>query len=164
MELFHRLTGADLPNWMLQIAGTLVLVAPLFVRRDRWDEPRFRLLYLCSTLMFVTLFNHQAERAAYAIAYTGMTIWFVTEPRTAWRTALYGLAVVTIPLMSTVIPVPAALKSPTAMVYRLALPTVVVWLAIQWELLRGGVTAGHVPRYLPLGMGGSPRQRFAPET
>ena len=137
MGLIERITGAGWPNWPVQVAGTLALLAPLGLRRDRWDDARFRLLYLCSLLLFVTLFNHQAERAAYVIAFTGMAIWFASEPRVAWRTALFGLAVVTMPLMSTVVPVPLWLRSPTAMVYRLALPTLLVWLAIQRSLLKG---------------------------
>jgi hypothetical protein len=138
MELLHRLSGADWPNWPVQLAGTLLLLAPLALRRDRWDEHRFRLLYLCSVLLYVVLFNHQAERASYVIAFTGIAIWFAAEPRTAWRTALFAIAFVTIPLMSTLIPVPAAFKSPTGMLWRLAVPTLVIWAVIQAELWRGG--------------------------
>lgn len=136
MELLHRLTGAGWPNWPVQLAGTLVLVAPLLVRRDRWDSARFRLLYLCSLLLFVVLFNHQAERAAYLFAFTALSIWFVSEPRAGWRTALFGVVVVTMPLMSTLLPVPASFKSPTAMVWRLALPAFVAWVIIQIDLWR----------------------------
>ena len=136
MELLHRLTGADWPNWIVQLSGTVVLVAPLLLRRDRWDSARFRLRYLCSTLLFVVLFNHQAERAAYLFAFTSLCIWFVSEPRAAWRTALFGLTVVTMPLMSTVLPVPAFMKTPTAMVWRLAVPSMLAWLIIQYELWR----------------------------
>jgi hypothetical protein len=136
MELLHRLTGADWPNWIVQLSGTLVLVAPLLARRARWDSARFRLLYLCSLLLFVVLFNHQAERAAYLFAFTSLSIWFASEPRTAWRTALFGIAVLTMPLMSTVLPAPAAMKTPTAMVWRLAVPSMLAWLLIQVELWR----------------------------
>jgi Glycosyltransferase family 87 len=141
MELVHRVTGADWPNWIVQLSGTLVLVAPLLVRRERWDSARFRLLYLCSLLLFVVLFNHQAERAAYLFAFTGLSIWFVSEPRTAWRTALFGLAVVTMPLMSTLLPVPAFMKSPTAMVWRLTVPSTLAWLILQVELWRTAESA-----------------------
>jgi hypothetical protein len=134
MELLHRITGADWPNWIVQLSGTVVLVAPLLMRRDRWDSARFRLLYLCSVLLFVVLFNHQAERAAYLFAFTSLSIWFVSEPRTRWRTALFGITVVTMPLMSTLLPVPAAMKTPTAMVWRLAVPSMLAWLIIQVEL------------------------------
>ena len=79
MELVHRATGVAWPNWPLQLLGTLALLAPLALRRERWDEARFRLLYLCSVLLYVVLFNHQAERASYLIAFTGATIWFAAE-------------------------------------------------------------------------------------
>lgn len=135
MELVHRVTGASLPNWIVQFSGVIVLLLPLGLRRDRWDEPRFRLLYLCSVLLFSVLFNHQAERAAYIIGFVGATIWFVTEPRAAWRTTLYGVTFVTISIMSTLVP-GAWLRTPAMMTYRLALPSLAIWLVIQWALLR----------------------------
>ena len=135
MELVHRLTGATWPNWPLQLLGTFALLAPLAIRRDRWDEARFRLSYLCSVLLYVVLFNHQAERASYLIAFTGATIWFVAETRTRLRTALYALAMLTIPVMSTLIP-GAPLRTPEMMTYRLVLPCLAIWLLIQREMLR----------------------------
>jgi hypothetical protein len=137
MELIHRWLGTAWPNWPVQLAGTMLLLAPLALRRDRWDDYRFRLLYLCSVLLYVVLFNHQAERASYVIAVAGAALWFASEPRARWRTALFVVAFVTIPLMSTLIPVPASMKSRTAMLYRLALPCLAIWIAIQWELLTG---------------------------
>ena len=134
MELLHRITGVALPNWPLQLIATVALLAPLAIRRERWDEARFRLLYLCSVLLYVVLFNHQAERASYLIAFTGATIWFTAEPRTRWRTALYGLAALTIPVMSTLIP-GDLLRTPAMMSVRLALPCLAIWLVIQRELL-----------------------------
>jgi hypothetical protein len=136
MELAHRITGADLPNWPLQLAGTLVLLAPLALRRERWDDARFRLLFLCSVLLYVTLFNHQAERASFVIAFTGIALWFTSEPRVPWRTALFGVALVTISLMSTVIPLPQDLRTPGVVLVRLAVPTLLVWIAIQAALWR----------------------------
>ena len=135
MALVHRATGAAWPNWPLQLLGTIVVLVPLALRRARWGEARFRVLYLCSVLLFVVLFNHQAERAAYVIAFTGATIWFAAEPRAPWRTALYGAAALTIPVMSTLVP-GAWLRTPEAMTYRLALPCLLIWLAIQRDLLR----------------------------
>jgi hypothetical protein len=135
MELVHRVTGAAWPNWPLQLLGTLALIAPLAIRRDRWDEARFRLSYLCSVLLYVVLFNHQAERASYLIAFTGATIWFAAEARTRARTALYALAALTIPVMSTLIP-GAWLRTPGMTTYRLVLPCLAIWVVIQRELLR----------------------------
>ena len=135
MELVHRTTGVAWPNWPLQLLGTLALLAPLAIRRERWDEARFRLLYLCSVLLYVVLFNHQAERASYLIAFTGATIWFASEPRRRARTLLYALATLTIPVMSTLVP-GDWLRGPGIMTYRLALPCLAIWLVIQRDLLR----------------------------
>lgn len=144
MELVHRATGIAWPNWPLQLLGTVVLLAPLTLRRERWDEARFRLLYLCSVLLYVVLFNHQAERASYLIAFTGATIWFAAEPRAGWRTALYGIAALTIPVMSTLVP-GAVLRTPGIMTVRLALPCLAIWLVIQRELLRPQARAAQRP-------------------
>lgn len=137
MELLHRWTaGFVVRSWPVQLAGVAALLLPLALRRDRWPEPRFRLLYLCSVLLFVVLFNHQAERASYVIAMTGAAIWFVSAPPARWRTALFSAAFLTIPVMSTLVP-GAWLKLPTVVLYRLAFPTLLIWLAVQWALLRG---------------------------
>ena len=138
MELVHRWGGVNWANWPIQVVGTGILLAPLALRRERWTDPRFRLRYLCSLLLYVVLFNHMAERASFVIAFTGMAIWFASEPRAAWRTALFGLAFVTIPLMATVLPVPAFLTSETGTLYRVALPTLLIWGAMQWALWRRG--------------------------
>jgi hypothetical protein len=135
MELVHRVTGIAWPNWPLQLLGTIALVAPLAIRRERWDEARFRLMYLCSVLLYVVLFNHQAERASYLIAFTGATIWFAAGARTRARSALYAVAALTIPVMSTLVP-GAWLRTPELMTYRLVLPSLAIWLVIQRELLQ----------------------------
>ena len=81
------------------------LLAPLALRRDRWDDARFRLLYLCSLLLYVVLFNHQAERASYLIAFTGATIWFALRARRALaHVALRARPFSPFPLMSTLVP------------------------------------------------------------
>lgn len=135
MALVHHWLGTAWPNWPIQLAGTILLLAPLAWRRDRWTDRAFRNLYLCSVLVFVTLFNHQAERSSYLIAFTGATIWFVGQGRSLSRNLLYPVALVTIPLMSTLIPVPYAFRTPTAMLFRLAVPMLAMWIAIQWDLL-----------------------------
>ncbi|MDB4899091.1 MAG: hypothetical protein JWN53_899 [Gemmatimonadetes bacterium] len=144
MELIQHWTRAGLPNWPVQSAGVLLLLAPLGVRRARWDEIRFRLLYLCSVLIFVALFNHQAERASYAIAFAGAAIWFASGPMDRWRTLLFGVAFLTMPVASTLVP-GTWLKLPTVVLYRLAAPMLAIWIAVQvelWRSARGGAADG----------------------
>jgi len=136
MEVLHRWLGVDWPNWPIQLAGAIALLTPIARRRDRWTDHRFRIEFLCSVLLFVSLFNHQAERSSYLIAFVGATIWFVNGKRTAGRTVLFAVAALTIPLMSTLLPIPDVLRSPPAMLYRLALPILAIWILIQWDLMR----------------------------
>ena len=142
MELIHRWSGRTIPNWPIQLAGVATLMLPLALRRDRWNEDRFRRLYLSSVLLFVVLFNHQAERASYLIAFAGATLWFAGEPGAPWRTGLYLLALVSIPLLSTLAP-GAIWREPSVMFYRLVLPSLAIWLMIQRELLAS--TAAVIP-------------------
>lgn len=150
MELIHRWLGVDWPNWPIQLVGTIVLLAPLAIRRQRWREECFRVTYLCSVLVYLSLFNHQAERSSYLIAFVGASIWFVTGERTTVRVALYAVALIAIPLMSTLLPVPDALRAPAAMTYRLVLPMLAIWLVMQRDLLIRVGAHGSVSRWLEL--------------
>lgn len=91
MGLLRHAFATDWPNLPVQLVGLLVLLAPL-VRVQQWEHPRFRLDFLASLLVFVVLFNHQAERPSYLIAAAGVVIWFVASPRHPWRFALVLLS------------------------------------------------------------------------
>lgn len=142
MQLVHQWSGASFPNWPIQLAGTLVLLAPLALRRDRWDDARFRFAYLCSVLMYVVLFNHQAERASYLIAFVGIALWYVASARERWQTWLFVTAFITIPVMSTLVP-GSFFRGRNIMLYRLAAPTLAIWLAVQWDLWRRSTVVTH---------------------
>ena len=136
MALLQQWIGGDWPNWPAQLGGTILLLLPLAVQRRRWDDPRFRATYLASLLVYVVLFNHQAERASFVIAMAGVALWCFGAPLGNWRVLLALVPFLTVTLMSTLIPVPAILKSPVAMLYRLTLPMLVIWAAMQWDLYR----------------------------
>lgn len=113
MGLIALIVPGDWPNWPVQLAGTLVLLLPLAVRRERWADAGYRLLYLCSLLVYVVIFNHKAERSSFVIAVAGVVIWWATGARTLWRTLLMLLSLV-------------GLK---------AVPCALAWAAMQAELL-----------------------------
>ena len=112
MGLVAGFVGGSLPNWPVQLAGTIVLLAPLVARPREWNDARFLRLYLCSLLVYVVLFNHQAERPSYVIAVTGVAIWFATSPVTLWRTVL---------ALATLLGLKEA-------------PCLAVWIVIQYDL------------------------------
>jgi len=87
MWLLQHTLGIQWPNWPVQLAGVVVLLLPL-LRRDRWSDERFRRLFLTSLLVFVVIFNHQAERPSYIIAATGVAIWYADSSREPYRLML----------------------------------------------------------------------------
>ena len=91
IRAFREYWETELPSWAFQLAGTLLVLAPL-IRRDRWNEEQFRLQFGCSLLVFTVLFNHQAERQSLVIAAAGSAVWLVNR-RFSWPLAAsYALA------------------------------------------------------------------------
>lgn len=133
----------DVPNLAIEAAGGVVLLLPLVLRRDRWVERDFRLQMLASTLLFVVLFNPQAERASYVIAFTGIAIWYSTVARGPTDAALLALAMLSIPIGSIFVP-GAFVRSPDVTLLRLVLPSLAIWLVLQARMLgvRSWVPAG----------------------
>jgi hypothetical protein len=123
MGLLATVIRGSWPNWPVQLLGTLLLLAPLALRRDRWREPRFRLLFLASLLVFAVIFNHRAERSSFVIAVAGIVIWYLAGRITLWRTALLVLSSVGL----------------------LAPPCIVAWIVIQLDLLRPSQSARSAP-------------------
>lgn len=115
MRLLREWTGYAGHNWPVQACGVVALVAPLLLHRRKWAERDFRLQFLASLLVFVVLFNHQAERQSFVIAATGSTIWFVCSARSLERALLLTLALVGVPTF----------------------PYLVLWLVIHLELVAG---------------------------
>ena len=116
MSMVRHWLGGAWPNWPAQLAGTIVLLAPLALRRDRWADPEFRLGFLTSLLAFALLFNHQAERSSFVIASAGVAIWCVSPPR--------GTSAMLV----------RAIVGATALVGLKTFPLLVVWLLMQAEL------------------------------
>ena len=134
MYQVDQLFGVTWPNWPTQLAGTLLLLAP--VGRVRlWSDPRFRMRFLCSVLVFVVIFNHQVESPSFVIAVAGIAIWFVTSERTNLDVALMVLTVLVVSVSSTEL-VPHAWQRDFFVRYRLkTVPCLLVWLVMQAELL-----------------------------
>jgi hypothetical protein len=113
MRVLRDASGGRWPSWPVQVAGTALLLMPVALRREAWTAADFRLRFLCSLLVYVVLFNHQAENASFAIAGAGLVIWYVTSPRTMMRTAFLVACL-------------AGLKT---------IPYAAVWLTMQYDLL-----------------------------
>ena len=129
MRQIRQVSSFGWPNWVLQVAGTIVFLLPLALRPDRWASAEFRFHYLCSMLIYVVLFNHQAERQSFIIAATGAVLWFANGQRTVERGVIVALALVGIPTW----------------------PYLALWLMIHLELLaEAHQRVGAVPIHAPL--------------
>lgn len=113
MSVARSAFRAEFANWPLQLAGTIALLLPLALNRRRGLDDRFHRRFLCSVLVYAVLFNHQAEHQSFVIASVGLAVWYMTEPRTPWRTMLMLLCV-------------AGLDT---------IPYLLVWLTMQSDLL-----------------------------
>jgi len=123
------------PHWPTQLAGLCILLLPLALRRDRYDDRLFRTRFLASILVFCVLFNHQAESPSFSIAMIGASLWIAVSPRAAWRTALFVFAFAVVNLASTDL-MPRALYKAYYVKYMLkTVPLIPLWLVMQAELL-----------------------------
>ena len=123
MGLLSAVIPGAWPNWPIQLLGALLLLVPLVVRRDRWHERHFRLLFLCSLLVYAVIFNHRSERSSFVIAAAGIVIWYVTGPTTRWRTVLLVLSLL-------------GLREA---------PCILIWIVIQIDMLRQAPSAQLAP-------------------
>lgn len=138
MSLAHMGLGYRGPNWPLQLAGTLLLLAPL-ARRTAWEDPAFRLRLLSSLLLYSVLFNHKAEQPTFVLALTGIAIWYATSERSRLRDALVAASCgLMLPVFVAAIagqwsPPAAELTLPALRIA--ALPFTLSFLMMQTELL-----------------------------
>jgi hypothetical protein len=139
MEMVHLLARSEWPNWPIQLAGALLLVAPVLLQPARHREWHFRRLYLCSVLLFCLIFNHKAESPAFVIGVAGAAIWFAAlERRSEWEWTLFGLIVV-FTILASSDAMPRVLQRNLFDPYRLkVVPLIVLWGEVQRRLWREG--------------------------
>ena len=135
MRVIEQLFSTRIPNWPIQLAGVLLLLAPVVVQRWRWHDWTLRRLYLCSVLVFCVIFNHQAESPTFVIAITGVAIWFTAIERPSrgeW--ALLGFIVLCTILASSDL-MPRAIQRDFFDRYRFkTVPLIVLWVELQRRL------------------------------
>ncbi|HYT04167.1 MAG TPA: glycosyltransferase family 87 protein [Gemmatimonadales bacterium] len=141
MQLLRQWTGVDWPNWPVQLAGTVLLLLPLALCRDRWGDPHIRRLFLCSVLLYCLIFNHQSERPSFVVGFAGIAIWYAMSRHTAVRDALMALAFVGVPVLHSGA-VPWWIRRHLFLHHAIAIPCVLMWFVMQVELLRHRPVAG----------------------
>ena len=133
MGLIERWAGQMIIHLPVQIAGLLILLAPL-VHVKRFSDSVFRRKMLCSLLIFLVIFNQSAESPTYVTAVTGAAIWFAESRKSITNYVLIALVFVFTSLASTSI-FPSNLRHDFSVEYGLkVVPCLLIWLKIQYEL------------------------------
>ena len=119
------------------VLGTGVLLFCLPLLRFRlYTDFKFRILTLCSTLIWVIIFNHKAESATFVIAMSGIAIWFFAQEKMSVENqVLLVLALVFTSLSPTDL-FPKFIRKGILEPYVVkAVPCILIWAKIIWEML-----------------------------
>ena len=144
MSIMKHWFGLNLNKIYVQLAGIVLLLIPL-LRWNLFQEKVFRLLFLCSILIWVVIFNHKAESATYIIAVVGCAIWFFYSEQKAFDVFLIVLLILFTCLSPTDL-FPKFLRQDYIVPYSLkALPCILIWIKIQYQLL--SLSWGKQPLY-----------------
>ena len=116
------------------IAGIILFLLPL-IKMNSYKNYNFRLLYVCSLLIWIVIFNHKAESSSYIVAMIACSLWYFSFKRNEIDIILFSLAVLLISLSPTDI-FPKVIRESFILPYALkALPAVMIWIKIQIELM-----------------------------
>lgn len=123
--------------WLI-IPGLILFAAP-YLRIKQYKSEKFRLMFLCSTLLFMILFSTGTESYGYISAMVAVGIWYVSTP-TRETTLHFNTALLIFCFILTSLPptdiFPGYIRKTYVIPYALkALPCVFLWVKIVWEQL-----------------------------
>lgn len=133
-RFFQDSTISNLPF----LIGGVFLFGLQYLRTKEYKEESYRLMLLASVLIFTVIFSSGSESPTYIIAFVGVAIWFVIQPKpiSKFYIALFIFALILTSLSPSDL-IPKYLKDNFIRPYALkALPCVLIWFAIVYEMLR----------------------------
>ncbi len=137
MGMVRRLLqDSTISNIPFLISG-IVLFGLQYVRIKEYKQVAFRLMMLASVLIFTVIFSTGSESPTYIIAFVGVAIWFVIQPKpiSKFYIFLFIFAIVLTSLSPSDL-IPKFLRENYIRPYALkALPCVLIWITIIYEML-----------------------------
>ena len=127
----------QLSNITVIIPGILLFLT-WYLKPYLYNNTRYQLLLLASTLIFVIIFSSSSESPTYVIAFAGVGIWFMTQERPVsnLNIALFIFALILTSLSPSDL-FPRYIKMNYVVPYKLkALPCVLIWLKIIYDTIR----------------------------
>ena len=124
----------DMPTLPLLILGA-VGMGSVYLHFKQYSQTWFQLMALAAILIFSTIFSTGSESSTYIIAMTGVAIWYVLQPRpvSQWHLFLIIFAFLLISMSPSDL-VPAAAKKFIVRKSLKALPAVIIWFYILYQL------------------------------
>lgn len=133
-RIFQDSSVSNLPF----LIGGIILFGLQYLRIKQYKEESFRLMLLASVLIFTVIFSSGSESPTYIIAFVGVAIWFVIQPKPISNTRI-GLFILAL-ILTSFSPsdlIPKFLKDNYIRPYALkALPCVLIWFSIVYEMLK----------------------------
>lgn len=117
------------------LAGLAIFSASIFAVY-RQPSAVNRILACASLLVWVVIFNHKAESPTFVIAMCGVALWWCVAEKRAWERALLWVTFALVSLSPTDIFPPNIRREIIQPFVLKAVPCIIVWGIITWELLR----------------------------
>ncbi|WP_316798849.1 glycosyltransferase family 87 protein [Pedobacter frigidisoli] len=135
MGLVRRVAhNKDIPNGPMLLGGLALFLLP-YMRISQYKEVAFRLMLLASTLIFTVIFSTGSESPTYIIAFAGIAIWFMLQPKKNWLViSLLIFAFVVTSLSPTDI-IPRDVRYFIRIYSLKALPCAIIWFTIIFQML-----------------------------
>lgn len=137
MGIVRRVTGnASIPCLPFIATGIVLFLLP-YLRIKQYQYLGFRLMLLASALIFTVIFSSSSESPTYIIAFTGIAIWFIIQPKQ--KNNLILVIFIFAFILTTMSPsdlFPKYLREQYVWKYSLkALPSVIIWFIIIFQML-----------------------------
>jgi len=133
--IIHSWFGIQPSKVWILFVGMILFLLPL-IRINRYKEFEFRLLYICSLLIWIVIFNHKAESSSYIVAIVGCALWYFTSEKSRLNLFMILLAFVLVSLSPTDL-FPKSLRENLIVPFVLkAIPAVMIWLKIGFEQMK----------------------------
>lgn len=151
LGMVRRMLGNPEYSDLLILAPALVLFALPYLRLKQWRNEGFRMTLLASVLLFTVLFSTGSESSSYIIALSGVCVWYFAAPWQRGKADIWLLVFVfLLSSMGSSDLYPRAIKREYIQAYSLkALPCLIVWLKLCWEMM----VKSYQPTHQPLSKG-----------
>ncbi|MBB4035937.1 hypothetical protein GGR21_001832 [Dysgonomonas hofstadii] len=135
--MIQRIFGHDISSITI-IVPAILLFALQYLRTDMYNDTRYQLALLASTLMFIVLFSSGSESCTYIIATAGFGIWFIIQEKPYSKYVIFLLVfMIVLSLLGASDLAPSYVKREIVRKYALkSLPFLITWLTLIYQILK----------------------------